>query len=362
MATVRTILKLFSISLGMCLSTRIIEGPKSAFALLNSDAAFNCTVSQPWLIIIWIMGKTPVLSVTPEGPIITDSQFGQRNYTTENTFTSELVISAVTLNNNVTVKCSLQTEGSQQADLFVQVDGMVSFVSKVTSVVLNRSTDIVCKAEGWNPEPTITWTRNQTAVDSRMYTTTNSPSSGHLYNSLSTLNLTLSANAEVACLATIQALHQPKTAVLYITVEPPSQDQTWLIIAIVVPIAVVILLIILIIVIAFCIKRTKHSESSYQDEIRKMSSRKSLETTVDAQRNSGLENFGMATENVDDLQPPPGSPSPNRMVTWFGKKSSGTLETPTVPPSDLESQQATLNQYMMDFPIYPRKTRHVTAV
>uniref|UniRef100_UPI00398F495E immunoglobulin superfamily member 5-like n=1 Tax=Pristiophorus japonicus TaxID=55135 RepID=UPI00398F495E len=327
MGTVRIILTLFSISLGMCLSATIIEGPKTAFVLLNTDAAFNCTVSRPWSIIIWIMEKTPVLTIVPAGPIVTDSQFGQRNYTIRNMFTSELVISAVTLKNNVTVTCSLQTEGLQQADLFVQVDGMVSFVSKISSVVLNRSTDIVCKAEGWNPAPTITWTKNQTVVDSKMYTTTIQPSSGNLYNAVSTLNLTLSANAEVTCLATIRALPQPKTAALYITVGSPSQEQTWLIIAIVVPIAVVILLIILILVIAFCIKRTKHSKSNYQNELKKMSTKKSLEATVDDQGNSGLENFGMSTESVDEFKMSPGFPSPNSTNTWSRKSNSDTLES-----------------------------------
>ncbi|XP_067896152.1 immunoglobulin superfamily member 5-like isoform X1 [Heterodontus francisci] len=358
MGTVRTILKLFSISLGMCLSARIIEGPKTAFVLLNTDATFNCTVSRPWSIIIWIMNKTPVLTVVQDGPVITDPQFGQRNYTTGNTFTSELIISAVTLKNNATVMCSLQTDGSQQADLFVQVDGMVSFASTISSVVLNHSTDIICKAEGWNPVPTVSWTINETVVDSKMYTTTFQASSGHLYNALSTLNLTLSASAKVVCLATIKVLPQPKTAALIITVRQPSQDRTWLIIAIVVPIAAVLLLIILIIVIAFCIKRIKHSESSYQKEIRKMSTKKSLETNVDGHRNSGLDNFGMSTESVNDFQSSSGFPSPNQVDTW----SSDTMETPVVPASNRGSQKPTLNEYMMAFSNYPRKTRHVTAV
>ncbi|XP_067896154.1 immunoglobulin superfamily member 5-like isoform X2 [Heterodontus francisci] len=319
MGTVRTILKLFSISLGMCLSARIIEGPKTAFVLLNTDATFNCTVSRPWSIIIWIMNKTPVLTVVQDGPVITDPQFGQRNYTTGNTFTSELIISAVTLKNNATVMCSLQTDGSQQADLFVQVDGMVSFASTISSVVLNHSTDIICKAEGWNPVPTVSWTINETVVDSKMYTTTFQASSGHLYNALSTLNLTLSASAKVVCLATIKVLPQPKTAALIITVR---------------------------------------QQSSYQKEIRKMSTKKSLETNVDGHRNSGLDNFGMSTESVNDFQSSSGFPSPNQVDTW----SSDTMETPVVPASNRGSQKPTLNEYMMAFSNYPRKTRHVTAV
>ncbi|XP_078416442.1 immunoglobulin superfamily member 5-like isoform X2 [Cetorhinus maximus] len=362
MGTVGTILKLFSISLGVCLSTTIIEGPKTAFVLLNSDATFNCTVSEPWTIIIWMLKDSPVLTATPKGPIITDPQFEQRNYTTLNSFTSELVISTVTLDNNATVQCNLQTDGNQQAALFVQVDGTVSFTSTISSVVINHSTNIVCNAESWNPEPTITWTVNQTAVDSKMYTTTFHPTSGHLFNARSTLNLTLSANAEVVCLATIRALPQPKTAALNITVKPPSQDEAWLIVAIVVPIVVAILLIILIIVIVLCIKRTKHSESSYQNELRKISRTKSLEAAVNDQKSSGLENYGMSTEGVNDYQLSPSIPLPHHVDSWPGKKSNDILEMPVVPVGNHGSQKIAINQYVTIISTSPQKTKHVTAV
>ncbi|XP_038657408.1 immunoglobulin superfamily member 5-like isoform X2 [Scyliorhinus canicula] len=353
MGTVGTILKLFSITLGVCLSTIIIEGPKNAFVLLNSDATFNCTVSQPWHVIIWLMNSAPVLTIVPKGPIVTDPQFGQRNYTTQDRFTSELVITAVTLKNNATVQCNLQTDGHQQARLFVQVAGMVFFESKISSVVINQSTDIVCKAESWSPAPTISWTINQTAVNAKMYTNTFHPASEHLYNADSTLNLTLSANAEVQCLATIKALPQPRTAELFITVKPPNQDETWLIVAIVVPIIGVILLIILIIIIVFCIKRSKHTESSYQNELRKISRKKSLEATGNGLNNSGLENFGMSTESM---------PSSRQVDSWPGSMSNDALETPEGPTSNRGTQKAAINQYIANIPTYPRKTRHVTAV
>ncbi|XP_048458996.1 immunoglobulin superfamily member 5 [Rhincodon typus] len=349
MRTVGTIITLFSILLGVCLPTKIEDGPKDAYVLVNSDAAFNCTVSLPWTIIIWIMNKTPVLTVTPERPIITSPQFGQRNYTTAQTFTSELIISAVTLKNNATVECSLQTDGSQQANLFVQVEGTLFFESKILSVVTNHSTDVICKAEGWNPEPTITWTINQTTVHSESYTTIISPPSGHLYTAVSTLNLTLSAEAEVTCLAAIKALPQPKNASLYITVKPVSQDRTWLIVAIVVPIAVVLLLIILIVVIAFCIKWNKHSESSYHDEIRKISKRKALEKTVGDQKSSGLENFGMSSENVDDFISPSAVPatiqadSQSGIENVYNLKVSTTnfinISVPTLQRSNMRKEQ-----------------------
>ncbi|XP_078089120.1 immunoglobulin superfamily member 5-like isoform X2 [Mustelus asterias] len=350
----------------MCLSTIILEGPKNAFVLLKSDAAFNCTVSKPWSVIIWIMNSTPVLTVVPKGPIITDPQFGQRNYTTQDSFTSEFIIWAVTLKNNVTVQCNIQTDGQQQANLFVQVAGTVNFESKISSVVINHSTDVVCKAESWNPHPTITWTINQKAVDSKLYTSTFYPASEHLYDALSTLNLTLSANAEVRCLATIKALPQPKTTELHITVKPhnyeSSQDRTWLIIAIVVPIIVfILLLIIIIIIVVCCIKRNKHSESNYQNELRKISRRKSLEGTGNDPKDSGLANFGMSTDSVNDYQLSP-RPSPHQVDSRSWKKSNDTLETPAVPASNHGSQKVVINQYMVNMPTYPRKTRHVTAV
>ncbi|XP_072369320.1 immunoglobulin superfamily member 5-like isoform X2 [Scyliorhinus torazame] len=353
MGIVGTILKLFSITLGVCLSTFIIEGPKNAFVLLNSDATFNCTVSQPWHVIIWLMNGAPVLTIIPKGPIVTDPQYGQRNYTTQDRFTSELVITAVTLKNNATVQCNLQTDGHQQARLFVQVAGMVFFESKILSVVINHSTDVVCKAESWNPAPTISWTINQTAVDAKMYTNTFHPASERLYNAFSTLNLTLPANADVQCLATIKALPQPRTAELFITVKPPNQDKTWLIVAIVVPIIGVILLIILIIIIVCCIKRSKHTESSYQNELRKISRKKSLEATGNGLNKSGLENFGVSAESI---------PSSHQIDSWPGSMNNDALETPEGPTSNRGTQKATINQYMPNIPTYPRKTRHVTAV
>ncbi|XP_072369323.1 uncharacterized protein [Scyliorhinus torazame] len=253
MGIVGTILKLFSITLGVCLSTFIIEGPKNAFVLLNSDATFNCTVSQPWHVIIWLMNGAPVLTIIPKGPIVTDPQYGQRNYTTQDRFTSELVITAVTLKNNATVQCNLQTDGHQQARLFVQA----------------------------------------------------------------------------------------------------NQDKTWLIVAIVVPIIGVILLIILIIIIVCCIKRSKHTESSYQNELRKISRKKSLEATGNGLNKSGLENFGVSAESI---------PSSHQIDSWPGSMNNDALETPEGPTSNRGTQKATINQYMPNIPTYPRKTRHVTAV
>ncbi|XP_069744980.1 immunoglobulin superfamily member 5-like isoform X3 [Narcine bancroftii] len=301
MVTVKRVLTLFSISLGVCLSTIIKEGPKNAFALLHSDASFNCTVSLPWNVIIWIMDTTPVLTIVKSGPIITNPQYGQRNYTTVNDFTSELLISSVTKENNMTVKCSIQTDGIQQAFLFVQVEGLLTFAQEISSVVANHPTDIVCQAEGWSPAPTIQWKINQTVVDSNMYTTTILPSSNSVSNMYSTLNLTLRANANVTCLAKIEALSQPKMTALFIKVKPSDEDRTWLIIAIVVPIAAVILIIILIILIIICIKRRKHSET-YQNELRKMSIKKSLEMPTDDKAISGIENLGMSTGSLNDFR------------------------------------------------------------
>ncbi|XP_072901100.1 immunoglobulin superfamily member 5-like isoform X1 [Hemitrygon akajei] len=361
MVAVTTHLALFSLSLGVCLSTQIIAGPKNVYALLHADAAFNCTVSEPWSVIIWLMDSRPILTVVKEGPIITDPQFEQRNYSTSTTFTSELIISSVSMKENMTVRCSIQTEGHKEAFLFVQVDGTVYFEKPISSVVVNHATDIVCKADGWNPAPTIGWKNNGTVVDSQMYSTTIQQSSENLYNAISILNLTLSANAKIICLADINALPQPKSAELSITVKPvltstAGTDQTWLIVAIVVPIVVAILLIILIVVIIICIKRRKRDETSYQNELRKISMKKPLEVTAD-----GVENMGMSTESVNDLQYPSGLTSPYWINACSGEKSNNILETPTIPADYHEIQKETQNQ-PMKFPWYPRKTRHVTAV
>ncbi|XP_078264908.1 immunoglobulin superfamily member 5-like isoform X2 [Rhinoraja longicauda] len=361
MVAARRVLALFSISFGVCLSTTIMEGPKNAFVLLHSDAAFNCTVSLPWRIIIWIIDEKPILTIVKDGPVITNPQYGQRNYTTSSTFTSELIIPPVTTQINVTVKCSIQTAKIQQAFLIVQVDGKLSLAKEISSAVQNRAISIVCEAEGWNPAPAIQWKKNNTNVHSKMYSTTVHQTSDNLYNTFSTLNLSLSVSAEITCLANIKALPQPRTAALFITVKPTDKNQSWLIIAIVVPIAVAILLIILIIVIVICIKRRKTHETRYQNELRKRSTKTPLERSTGGKEIYGVDNVGMSVGSENDYRFTPSLTSPY----WIDMRSRETnrniLETPAAPADNYGVQERTQSQ-PMNIPRNPRKIRHATAV
>ncbi|XP_078264909.1 immunoglobulin superfamily member 5-like isoform X3 [Rhinoraja longicauda] len=322
MVAARRVLALFSISFGVCLSTTIMEGPKNAFVLLHSDAAFNCTVSLPWRIIIWIIDEKPILTIVKDGPVITNPQYGQRNYTTSSTFTSELIIPPVTTQINVTVKCSIQTAKIQQAFLIVQVDGKLSLAKEISSAVQNRAISIVCEAEGWNPAPAIQWKKNNTNVHSKMYSTTVHQTSDNLYNTFSTLNLSLSVSAEITCLANIKALPQPRTAALFITVKPKTR---------------------------------------YQNELRKRSTKTPLERSTGGKEIYGVDNVGMSVGSENDYRFTPSLTSPY----WIDMRSRETnrniLETPAAPADNYGVQERTQSQ-PMNIPRNPRKIRHATAV
>ncbi|XP_032888397.1 immunoglobulin superfamily member 5 [Amblyraja radiata] len=362
MVTARRVLALFSISLGVCLSTTIIEGPKDAFALVHSNAAFNCTVSLPWNIIIWMIEGKPILTIVIGGPIITNPQFENQNYTTRSTFTSELIISRVTMQNNMTVQCNIQTEEIRQAFLFVQVDGQLSFATEISSIEQNRVFNIVCKAEGWNPAPAILWKKNNTNIDSKMYSTTVQQSSENRYNTFSTLNLTLSVSSKITCLANIKALPQPRTTALFITVKPTAdRNQSWLIIAIVVPIAVAILLIILIIVIVICLRRRKPYETRYQNELRKRSSKTPQEMSTNGKEIYGVDNTGMSIGSENDYRFSPSLTSPYWIDMRSREMNRNVLETPPAPADNYGVQERTQSQ-PMNVPGNPRKIRHMTTV
>lgn len=362
MVTVRRVLALFSISLGVCLSATIIEGPKDAFALVHSDAAFNCTVSLNWKIIIWMIGRIPILTVVKEGPIETNPQFGHQNYSTTTRFISELIISRVTMRNNTTVQCNIQTDEIRQAFLFVQVEGQLSFATDISSIEQNRVFVIVCKAEGWYPAPAILWKKNNTTIDSKMYSTTVHQSSENRYNTFSTLNLTLSVSSNITCLANIKALPQPRTTALFITVKPTADgNQSWLIIAIVVPIAVAILLIILIIVIVICLKRRKRYETRYQNKLSKRSPKTPQVMSTNGKEIYGVDNIGMSIGSENDYRLSPSLTSPYWIDMRSREMNRNVLETPPAPADNYAVQERTQRQ-PMNIPGNPRKIRHMTTV
>ncbi|KAM6448334.1 immunoglobulin superfamily member 5 isoform 2-T2 [Liasis olivaceus] len=101
----------------------IIEGPQNLTVVVGSMARFNCTVSNGWKILIWLLNGDPKLSVPSVGdPIITDNRYTQKGYNTDSGFTSELMIHDVQLKDSGQIRCSIQyNDDNRSAFLSVQI-------------------------------------------------------------------------------------------------------------------------------------------------------------------------------------------------------------------------------------------------
>ncbi|XP_034608985.1 immunoglobulin superfamily member 5 isoform X8 [Trachemys scripta elegans] len=101
---------LFASLTGFGFGYSIIKGPVNATVLAGSEARFNCTVSQGWQIIIWLLNGNAVLTTTHAGgAVVTMVRFTQQNYTSGENFTSELIIHNVQQNDSGKIECSIQT-------------------------------------------------------------------------------------------------------------------------------------------------------------------------------------------------------------------------------------------------------------
>lgn len=89
-------------------SYQIIEGPQNVTVLKGSDARFNCTVTHGWKLIMWTLNDMVVLSLTSQGPIITNNRFTYASYNSTDSFISEMIIHDVQPSDSGLVQCSLQ--------------------------------------------------------------------------------------------------------------------------------------------------------------------------------------------------------------------------------------------------------------
>ncbi|XP_070322894.1 immunoglobulin superfamily member 5 isoform X4 [Odocoileus virginianus] len=121
--------------------SEIIEGPKNVTALKGSEARFNCTISQGWKLIMWALRGTVVLSVTPNGSIITSDRFTSASYQEGGNFISEMIIHDVQLSDAGQVKCSLQNSDQDGAAfLSVQEPSYQSEIRKSATVKTSKDT------------------------------------------------------------------------------------------------------------------------------------------------------------------------------------------------------------------------------
>lgn len=111
----------FVSGLGFCYS--IIHGPSNATVLAGLEARFNCTVSEGWVILIWLSNGNPVLTViNSQGAVETSDRFTSQNYTSSSGFTSELIIHKTQLSDSGKIECSIQ-QTSENGFAFLSVQG-----------------------------------------------------------------------------------------------------------------------------------------------------------------------------------------------------------------------------------------------
>ncbi|EMP31444.1 Immunoglobulin superfamily member 5 [Chelonia mydas] len=306
----------------------IVNGPANATVLAGSEARFNCTVSQGWQVIIWLLNGNAVLTTTSlGGAVVTMNRFTQQNYTSSETFTSELIIHNVQLDDSGQIECSLQLSSpNSYAFLSVQVNGSLLIKDHNSTVRKNETIDIVCEALGWAPAPNMTWMINDSFVDKSRYVTNHSQGSNDLHNEGSTLTLTPMANETLTCLAYIEALPKPQNATVTLIV----QDSL--------------------------------AESTYQKELRKVSTKKTNDGNMKTRRSSGNENSGYSPEDpVYTKQMPRIAPLPPMASSLNGPEQDLEVSSTSEVPYKVQQNRVSPRR-PTDYPVNPRKIRNVTLV
>ncbi|XP_064328031.1 immunoglobulin superfamily member 5 [Phalacrocorax carbo] len=347
--------------LGFCYF--IINGPTNATVLAGSEARFNCTVSAGWVILIWLSNGNPVLTViNSQGAVETSDRFTSQNYTSSNGFTSELIIHNTKLSDSGKIECSIQQASENSfAFLSVQVNGSLCIKNSTLTVNDNKTVEIVCEALGWAPAPDITWMTNDSFIDKSRYVTQQSQGSNDLHNALSILTLTPVDTEILTCLADIEALPSPQNATVTVifvnsTIENDySEDtrSTWVIVlAVVLSFVGIILLIIIIVVVVRCCCLKKRG-STYQNEIRKVSTEKKKDGNLENRQRHGSENQGYIPEELWNREQLPGI-APLPPVSSKFTVPAADLPTSSVPK--VQPQRPT------DYPTNPKKIRNLTIV
>ncbi|KAM6310329.1 immunoglobulin superfamily member 5 [Aegotheles albertisi] len=347
--------------LGFCYS--IINGPTNVTVLAGSEARFNCTVSVGWVILIWLSNGNPVLTViNSQGAVETSDRFTSLNYTSSNAFTSEIIIHNTQLSDSGKIECSTQQPSENSfAFLSVQVNGSLFIKNSTLTVKENETVEIVCEALGWAPAPDITWMTNDSFIDKSRYVTQQSQGSSDLHNTLSILTLTPTDTEILTCLADIEALPNPQNAsVTVVFVNSTTENEyseenrsTWVIVlAVVLSIVGIILLIVIIVVVVRCCC-LKKKESTYQNEIRKVTAEKKKDGDSENGQRHGSENLGYIPEELWNIEQIPRVSTLPPMSSKF-----------TVPAADLHASSVpkVRPQRRIDYLISPKKIRNVTLV
>ncbi|XP_026633358.1 immunoglobulin superfamily member 5 isoform X1 [Microtus ochrogaster] len=347
-------------------SYQIIEGPQNVTALKGSEVRFNCTVTHGWKLIMWTLKNVVMLSITSQETIITNDRFTSASYNGSDSFISEMIIHDVQPSDSGLVQCSLQnSDVVGTAFLSVEVMGTLNIPNSSLVVTEGEPCNVTCSALGWTPLPDISW-ELEVPVSQSSYYSVLEP--GDFTRTLSVLALIPLGNGTLTCVAELKNLQASKSLTVNLTVVQPLPDSigeegsslpTWAIVLLAVGFSLLLILIIVLIVVFCCcgISRREKEESSYQNEIRKTASMKTIKAEPETRLKSGKENYGYSSEEarraqIASLPPKSGEVSLPKQHNY----SSPYQEPKTRQPSPASHPRVSFDVAS------PRKVRNATLV
>uniref|UniRef100_A0A8C8BDE8 Ig-like domain-containing protein n=1 Tax=Otus sunia TaxID=257818 RepID=A0A8C8BDE8_9STRI len=205
-----------------------------------------------------------------------------------------------------------------------------------------------------NGNPVLTVINSQGAVEtSDRFTSRNYTSSIGFTSELIIRDTQLSDSGKIEC--SIQQPSENNFAFLSVQENDYSEDSrsTWVIVlAVVLSVVGIILLIIIVVVVVRCCCLKKKG-STYQNEIRKVSTEKKKDGNLENRQRHGSENQGYIPEELWNTEQIPRITSLPPMSSKF-TVSAADLQSSSVPK--VQPQRRT------DYPISPKKIRNVTLV
>ncbi|KAM4701122.1 immunoglobulin superfamily member 5 [Discoglossus pictus] len=229
-------------------------------------------------------------------------------------FTSQMSLIKVTKDNSGEIGCSFVGTSPQNAYLSVQVNGSLQITNGSITTLPNKTIDIFCKAAGWYPDPVITWQINNTFLNTLDYVTSYTPGNNGLQDAVSILTIHTQDNVSISCLASIESLAAPQSTSVnlivteYPPVPAPKNNTETIIIAVTVTIGVLLLIVIIIVIVVCCWKK-KQTDTSYQSEAWKMSSKSAGDISNSGKSFTGERNAGYIPETPPKRRSLPRIPS-----------------------------------------------------
>ncbi|XP_023700579.2 immunoglobulin superfamily member 5 isoform X2 [Paramormyrops kingsleyae] len=264
--------------------------PQMATVLRGSNATFNCSVDQKWVVMSWLLNGNVVLTVSKDHGILSnDPRFTALNYSTDTLSIWEINILGVKRTDMGEVTCDVQNIQKVNAQLSVQVSGTVHITDINKTATHGELAYFQCSALGWYPAPIISWTEGGSLASADSYNISILPVGQDLFDSTSTLGIVASNSIIVTCLAAVPALTTPLTSSAFLTVEAqPQYINLTVVIAVTVTVGAVLLLAIIIIIVVCCYCQRKNStHSRYEDEMRK----------AQRDRGQGADNLGYSADS-----------------------------------------------------------------